>query len=160
LGKEPELTVELELTIETKSSGAVAVQRLPFGGRIVLGRGPESPVALDGPQISREHIAFEGDDGQLCVTDLSANGSWVNGEQLTNGRRYLVTEADRVQVPGYEIHCILLSGAEPKPATANAPATPPLNPVKGFMSTLTATEIMVLMLVGTAIVIAVVYSRL
>ena len=50
--------MELELTIETKDSGAVVVQRLPLNGRIVLGRGPESPVALEGAQISRDHIAF------------------------------------------------------------------------------------------------------
>ncbi|MCX6627844.1 MAG: FHA domain-containing protein [Candidatus Solibacter sp.] len=158
--------MELELTIESKDSGAVAVQRLPLSGRVVLGRGPESPVALEGPEISREHIAFEGHDGQLCVIDLSANGSWVNGQPLATGRRYLLTEADRVQVPGYEMRCTILPSPQAPvstPAAAGGPVSPVLpaaSPAKQFMSSVTGMEIVVLMLLLTAIVVAAVYFRL
>jgi predicted component of type VI protein secretion system len=158
--------VELELTIESKESGAVVVQRLPLNGRLVLGRGPESPVALEGPQISREHIAFEGDDGQLCVTDLSVNGSWVNGEALATGRRYLLTEADRVQVPGYELHCTILPGPQAPASTPQAagatspPALPPVSPVKQFTASITGTEIVVVIILLAAIGVLIVYSRL
>ena len=50
--------MQLELSIEIRDTGEVSVQRLPLKNRIVLGRGPESQVALDGPLIFREHIAF------------------------------------------------------------------------------------------------------
>jgi predicted component of type VI protein secretion system len=126
--------VELELAIETKDTGAVAVERLPLGGRLVLGRGPESPVALDGPLISREHVAFEFQEGKLTLEDLSANGSWLNGQSLTRGRRYEVTEADRVQLPGYEFRCLIV-GKEPeaKPAPAAVPPSKRAFPAIGGM---------------------------
>jgi predicted component of type VI protein secretion system len=147
--------VELELSIEIKDTGEVSVQRLPIEDRVVLGRGPESPVALDGPLISREHIAFEIVGESLCVADLSANGSWLNGTQIQAGRRYPVTEADRVQVPGYEFRCVLVGG--PTRAIA-AVAAPPA--VKSFLSSITATEMTVLLVFGVAVAITAVFLQL
>jgi predicted component of type VI protein secretion system len=148
--------VELELSIETKDTGEVNVQRLPIQERVVLGRGPESPVALDGPLISREHIAFEIVGEILCVADLSANGSRLNGAPMQNGRRYPLTEADRVQLPGYEFRSVLV-GAAPERAIA-----PPVEaaPVKSFLSSITATEMTVLLVFAAAVAITVVFLQL
>jgi pSer/pThr/pTyr-binding forkhead associated (FHA) protein len=148
--------VELELSIEIKDTGEVSVQRLPIQDRVVLGRGPESPVALDGPLISREHIAFELVGESLCVADLSANGSWLNGTPIQSGRRYPVTEADRVQVPGYEFRCVLVGG--PQRAVAAVEAPPPA--LKSFLASITATETTVLLVFGVAVAITVVFLQL
>ena len=147
--------MELELSIETKDTGEVSVQRLPIEERVVLGRGPESPVALDGPLISREHIAFEIVGESLCVADLSANGSRLNGAQMQNGRRYPLTEADRVQLPGYEFRQ-RAGGAAPQRAIAPVEAAP----VKSFLSSITATETTVLLVFGAAVAITVVFLQL
>lgn len=147
--------MELELSIAIKDTGEVSVQRLPIEDRVVLGRGPESPVALDGPLISREHIAFELVGESLCVADLSANGSWLNGAQIQPGRGYPVTEADRVQVPGYEFRCVLVGG--PQRSVAPVEATPT---VKSILSSITATETTVLLVFGVAVAITVVFLQL
>jgi predicted component of type VI protein secretion system len=151
--------VELELTIENKETGEVNVQRLPIEDRVALGRGPESPVALDGPLISREHVAFEIVGESLCVADLSSNGSWLNGEQLKPGRRYPVTEIDRVQVPGYELRPVLL-GAPELAAPPAEPSAPPPNPVRSFLASITATETTVLLVFVAAVAITVVFLKL
>jgi predicted component of type VI protein secretion system len=143
--------MELELSIENGDTGEVSVERLAIEDRVVLGRGPESPVALDGPLISREHIAFEVVGDSLCVADLSANGSWLNEVQLQAGRRYPVTEADRVRVPGYEFRCVLAGAAEARPR----PQT-----VKGFLASITATEMTVLLVFGAAVAVTVVFLQL
>jgi predicted component of type VI protein secretion system len=149
--------MELELSIENGDTGAVSVERMPIEDRVVLGRGPESPVALDGPLISREHIAFELVGGSLCVADLSANGSWLNGVQLQAGRRYPLTEADRVKVPGYEFRCVLV-GAVPERAAAAVQAPP--QALKSFLSSITATETTVLLVFGAAVAVTVVFIQI
>jgi pSer/pThr/pTyr-binding forkhead associated (FHA) protein len=153
--------VELELAIETKDSGAVTVERLPFAGRLVLGRGPESPVALDGPLISREHVAFEYQGGKLSLEDLSANGSWLNGQPLVRGRRYEVTEADRVQLPGYEMRCVILQREGAVAAEASTPvAIPQVSPLKGVMNSITGMEIVVALSVLAAVALSVIFLRM
>jgi predicted component of type VI protein secretion system len=148
--------MELEISIENSDTGEVGVERMPIEGRVVLGRGPESPVALDGPLISREHIAFELVGGRLCVADLSANGSWLNDVQLQAGRRYPVTEADRVKVPGYELRCVLTGGVPERAAAAvEAPQT-----VKSLLASITATETTVLLVFGAAVAVTVVFLQL
>jgi predicted component of type VI protein secretion system len=146
--------VELELTIAVKDTGQATVERLPIEDRLVLGRGPDSPVELDGPLISRDHIALERSGDRLAVVDLSSNGSWINGEQLTAGRRYPVTEADRIQIPGYELRCVLL-GVE-KAVVSVAPAAP----VRSFLASITATEMTVLVVFLTAVGIAAVFLEM
>jgi predicted component of type VI protein secretion system len=146
--------VELELTIETKDTGAVAVERLTLTGRLVLGRGPESPVALDGPLISREHVAFEFREGKLTLEDLSVNGSWLNGQTLQRGRRYEVTAADRVQLPGYELRCVIPQ-KEPE-AKAAAAALPPPKSVRQLVSGM---EVMVAVTVLAAVGLALIFFR-
>ena len=143
--------MELELSIETKDTGAVAVERPTLPGRLVLGRGPESPVALDGPLISREHVVFEFREGMLTLEDLSVNGSWLNGQALKRGQRYEVTEADRVQLPGYEFRCAIL-GKEP---ASNAPGPVPQTP-KQLISGM---EVVVAVTVLAAACLAVIFFR-
>lgn len=154
--------MELELAIETKESGAVTVERLPLSGRLVLGRGPESPVLLDGPLISREHVAFEYQDGRLSLEDLSANGSWLNGQPLVRGRRYEVTEADRVQLPGYEMRCVILprDGAAVGAGALAPVATPPVSQFKGVLNSITSMEIVVAASVLAAVALSVIFLRM
>jgi pSer/pThr/pTyr-binding forkhead associated (FHA) protein len=151
--------VQLELTIETQDTGQTTVERLPIEDRVVLGRGPDSPVELDGPLISRDHIAFERSGDRLELVDLSSNGSWINGEQLKPGRRYPVTEIDRVRIPGYELRCVLL-GAAPEKALAPAAAAPPVHALKSFLSSITATETTVAVVFVAAVAITAIFLEL
>lgn len=91
--------------VESKETGGTEKKRLPFAGRLTLGRGPESPFALEGNGLSREHLAFESSAAGVEVVDLSSNGTWINGRRLEPGKRYPASGADRIEIPGYAIRC-------------------------------------------------------
>lgn len=67
------------------------VVRGPFAGtivevrrRTVVGRDPACDIALPDASISREHAIFIDDGMMLTVADVaSTNGTFVNGEQIT-----------------------------------------------------------------------------
>ncbi len=88
---------------------------------LVLGRGPESPIQLEGTQLSREHLAFTLVDGVLAVTDLSSNGVWVNGQPLPKRAPVLCGPFDEVRIAGYTMTARLLT---PPPPSAPAPLPP------------------------------------
>ncbi len=104
--------MELLVTVQSKTDGAVQEARWPADDSLTLGRGPDSPVALAGPGISREHLRFEANGNGLAVIDLSSNGTWVNGERLVRGEKRALKPRDQVEVPGYTIRVSL-----PEPAT-------------------------------------------
>jgi len=115
--------VEIELTIESRESGQVVVKRLPWGSnRVVLGRGPDSPVTLDGVGVSREHISLEASPEGVKVADLSANGTWINSLRLQPGTRYIATETDRLSIPGYDLRFLLIGATPPPPSATAKPA--------------------------------------
>ena len=59
----------------------------PLGKRtIVIGRDESCPVQITDERVSRKHlqVRFEEGKGQYVLLDMkSANGTWVNGRQLT-----------------------------------------------------------------------------
>jgi pSer/pThr/pTyr-binding forkhead associated (FHA) protein len=155
--------VELELSIELKETGTVTVTRLSVDGRVAIGRGPESPVLIDGPLISREHFAFEVINNQLSVVDLSSNGVWLNGYRLPVGQQYLINEADLLAVPGYDIRCTILNEKPAAPATPAA-VTPPqivikVNPMRATLKSISGIELFVLFIFLAAIGVLVIFMR-
>ncbi len=57
------------------------------GDRVVVGRSPSAGIRLSDANVSREHAAFEEDDGQWVIVDLgSTNGTFVNGEPVERSR--------------------------------------------------------------------------
>ena len=62
----------MKLQIQLQADGSpTAVQQfeIPFAGdTIVIGRGPESPLPLEGSKLSRNHAAFGVANGALTVT--------------------------------------------------------------------------------------------
>lgn len=71
--------------------------------RLVFGRGIGSPVNLSGTEISREHFALLYRDGQICVQDLSSNGTFINGKPVTQKKAQKLIQGDVISVPGYQI---------------------------------------------------------
>lgn len=66
-------------------------------GQTVVGRGLGCAMRFPDSEISREHLLFDLDDGNLVVEDLgSSNGSYVNGERLRVPQR--LQHNDCVQV--------------------------------------------------------------
>ena len=76
----------------------VFIQRA-FGqtGQLIIGRGEECDIRLDGLLISNRHASVSNTTAGVTIEDLnSSNGTYINGERVT-GRKVIRTE-DVVQV--------------------------------------------------------------
>jgi ABC-type multidrug transport system ATPase subunit/pSer/pThr/pTyr-binding forkhead associated (FHA) protein len=69
-----------------------------------LGRAPDNNFVLDAPSVSRYHAMLSYEDGaQPVITDLgSTNGTFVNGESLTEPRQ--LTPQDLIFLAGFLLH--------------------------------------------------------
>ena len=105
--------MELLLKVKSKADESVQNVRHSVNGGMVLGRGPDSPVALEAPGISREHLKVQVEDSALFLTDMSSNGTWINGARMPQRRMCKVREGDFIELPGYEIQFQLIATAAP-----------------------------------------------
>ena len=105
MAKRPELLI---------TSGPMSGTRFEVGaGGVRLGRSSSNDVHIPDEELSRNHCLFEqsGEAG-ICVTDLkSANGTFVNGEQLGSDSREL-KPGDMIEVGSTAISVV---GDEPSP---------------------------------------------
>lgn len=95
--------MDVHLLVKSEASNSTRDFVLALKERIVLGRTPESPVPLEGVSISREHLALEPEGSAVYVTDLSNNGTWVNGKRLDRQQRVRLESGDAIQLPDYLI---------------------------------------------------------
>jgi len=152
--------VEVILSVTSKTDESVQRVRHTVNGRLVLGRGPESAVPLDAPGISREHLEVQAENSDLFLTDLSSNGTWVNGTRMPPRRKYKVGDGDCIELPGYEIRFQLV-GAVAAPVaskTIGQPAKSTAQPrARSFAHSFTGLEIFVMLIVLAAAVLLVTY---
>jgi predicted component of type VI protein secretion system len=118
--------VDIIFKVRSKTDESVRNVRHPVNGRMVLGRGPDSAVPLEAPGISREHLEVHAEDSALFLTDLSSNGTWINGARMPQARKCKVREGDFIEVPGYEIQFQL--------GVANSPRAAPAAPTASGLS--------------------------
>ena len=56
-----------------------------------------------GRVLSKHHCSVSGQDGAWLVTDISSNGTWLNGEPLEYGVARDLRSGDRVTLGAYEL---------------------------------------------------------
>ena len=95
--------MEVQLLVKSKSGQAPRDYVFPIKNRVVLGRSPESPVPLEGAAISREHLVLELVGSTVYATDLSNNGTWINGNRLKREERSQLENGDSLELPDYQI---------------------------------------------------------
>ena len=139
--------MEIEISIETLATAHHQVVRVPITDRLTLGRGPDSPVLLEGPEISREHLVIAAAGPQLSLCNLSANGTAINGAPIATGYWQPLGLGDLVQLPGYNLAFTLLGQSNPAPPPSRLP-------------TLTSTEKTVLFLLAAALLLALTFWKL
>ena len=145
--------MELLISAQAEKDGAQNSTRFSLDGALTLGRGPESPLLLEGAGISREHIRLHSEGDGLFITDLSSNGTWLNTQRLTRGEPHPLRPDDAIKIPGFEIRIELPEApavnGQPTPAAAPvppgaavelAPAKGPLAFVRAFVSSLSKVE--------------------
>ncbi|MBK8599068.1 MAG: RDD family protein [Holophagales bacterium] len=67
---------------------ALKDQTIPFTGKeVLIGRGKENGLVLEDNAVSRHHARIvEEPDGHVLIDNNSANGTWVNGQSVTEQR--------------------------------------------------------------------------
>jgi len=81
------------------------------GRTMRIGRAAECEIALDDPQVSRQHARLQSRNGVLLLADVgSTNGTRVNGQRI---HEVALGVGDRIEVGGTE----LLVAAEPRSGT-------------------------------------------
>ncbi|MDX9735859.1 MAG: RDD family protein [Thermoanaerobaculia bacterium] len=67
---------------------ALKDQTIPLAGKeVLIGRGKENGLVLEDHAVSRHHARIvEEAEGHLLIDNNSANGSWVNGQRVTEAR--------------------------------------------------------------------------
>ncbi|HTI15810.1 MAG TPA: FHA domain-containing protein [Dictyobacter sp.] len=72
---------------------------------IMIGRAPTSDILLSKDKLtSRRHASVHYDQGQYLLKDEhSANGTFVNGQQLEEGATYLMHDGDQVGIGEHEL---------------------------------------------------------
>lgn len=70
---------------------------------IKIGRGNDCQIFLDDAMVSRNHALLKvGTFGKLEIVDMSANGTFVNGLKVPQGRPFPVSRKDVVSFAGTE----------------------------------------------------------
>lgn len=95
--------MQIDLIIRKESDPDSYSITCDLAERLVFGRSIVSPVNLTGSDISREHFALFSRNGEICVQDLSSNGTVVNGKPVPHKKPQRLREGDIISVPGYEI---------------------------------------------------------
>jgi pSer/pThr/pTyr-binding forkhead associated (FHA) protein len=109
-------------------------------GPLSLGRDAGSDVVVTGNDVSRNHAEIRSEaDGYLLV-DLSANGTFVNGERI--GKTHTLARADVIRIGNdeFRFYADAASPAAPPPAAEpSQPASPPGMPPAGASQQLSDT---------------------
>ena len=95
--------MEILLSINSKTDGTVREVKCAIGDGLVIGRGAEEGVLLEGLDLSREHLVLTTDGTDVYVADLSVNGTWLNGTRLRKSIKSRVRTQDSIEIPGYSL---------------------------------------------------------
>jgi adenylate cyclase len=85
------------------SPGTPDERVVPIPGRIVVGRGGDGEagrVAIDDPEVSRNHleIQLDADQDRAFVVDMSTNGTRLNGSRIERAQAVPLAPGDRLTV--------------------------------------------------------------
>lgn len=123
--------------IKYPEGAAVAETSRAFEGGGLIGRGEDNDWVLDDPEryLSSRHSEITCEQGRYYLTDLSTNGTFVNGsaEPLGKGVRVALNDGDQFSFGDYEFQVSLggdaAAGGDPAWAAADDPfGAPPASP--------------------------------
>jgi pSer/pThr/pTyr-binding forkhead associated (FHA) protein len=93
--------MEILLSISSKTDNNVREVKRTLDDGLVVGRGAEEGILLEGLDLSREHFVLTLDGSEVRVTDLSVNGTWLSGTRLQKSVAHPVRPGDVIEIPGY-----------------------------------------------------------
>jgi pSer/pThr/pTyr-binding forkhead associated (FHA) protein len=161
--------MDVRVFIRPKSGNRTQEVLVPGQTSFVLGRGPTSAALLDGPGISRDHLAVSLEGTNILVTDLSVNGAWVNGKRLPTNEKYKMKPGEVVELPGYELQFQPVNSGAPSGKTqvnqegsfdadpGAIPAPPPRKGIASFVGSFSFLEVVVIAAAVLSVALAAVY---
>jgi FHA domain-containing protein len=116
------------LTLRVVSAPPTERAPPPFtlaGGRATIGRRDGNSWVLPDASagVSREHAVIEGASGGWQIVDKSANGTFVNGQNVGNGNAWPLGPGDSIRIGGYEIAVDMEGGQDDFGRAAAGPPT-------------------------------------
>ncbi len=120
----------LLLRMQSCPTGVVAETREVSHARFSIGRGDGSDWTLPDPArlLSKRHCEIAAVDGQWLVTDISSNGTFLNGACLEPGVPRVLRAGDRLAIGAYEFEADLdvdpASGETAAPSGFGHPSAP------------------------------------
>jgi pSer/pThr/pTyr-binding forkhead associated (FHA) protein len=91
-----------------------------ISGTLVFGREAGSEVVIESTQVSRRHAEIAASGAGYVLTDLSTNGTYVNGQRVQGNRT--LARADMIRIADYEFR--FYADAAPVAATPATPVAP------------------------------------
>ena len=99
--------MRLTLAVLRCPNSASPETRVVPGGDYTIGRGPDNDWVVPDPDkhLSKRHCSLSFRGGDWMLSDLSSNGTFVNGEAeaLGQGRTRALRQGDRVRFGAYEV---------------------------------------------------------
>ena len=165
----------MNILLSIRSTGDQSLREIPcaLDDQLVIGRGAEQGLLLDGPDLSREHLVLASDGTNVYVTDISSNGTWINGTRLARAVRSRVRPEDAIEVPGYVLRFrVQADGTQANalaPSATSLPVAPPampapaggamamLDPIFRFIGSFSFSEKLLILIAVSGLVLFVVY---
>lgn len=96
-GQRPPLAGHLQVRGGDRAGESFPIAQLPFS----IGRALDNDLVLEDLRVSRHHVQFKDLHRRLFLVDLdSTNGTWVNGERVTE---CVLEDGDLVSLGGVEV---------------------------------------------------------
>ena len=94
---EPFGTIALSAAMLIEDRGGLPGTHHRLGPLTTIGRTPENQIVVPVKEVSRKHAEILMSDGGFILKDNSPNGTFVNGERVTE---YRLQDGDKVKIGG------------------------------------------------------------
>lgn len=98
------------------------------GSSLVFGREAGSGVVVENSQVSRRHAEITSTPEGYVLTDLSTNGTFVNGQRVQGKRTLARADMIRIGDSEYRFYADPAPAAQPQPSVPPPPPEPPPAP--------------------------------
>ena len=86
-----------------------------FIGRLCRGVDAEHCIRIDKPSVSRDHAVIQTTQFGIELTDLSTNGTWLNGVRMASGSSRGLVEGDVIEIGQVKLELVCEDDCIPRP---------------------------------------------
>ena len=85
-----------------------------FIGRLCRGVDADKCIQIKRPTVSRDHAVIQSTSLGIEITDLSTNGTWLNGVRMTQGSSRFLADGDFIEIGQVRLEIRITPGDTPK----------------------------------------------